>query len=66
MQTLQTILAALIVLAAMGWLIRKMTRKKDNLCGSCEGCNLPSQDEFKREQDRGGKGSPSHTPDNVS
>lgn len=66
MQTLQTILAALIVLAAAGWLIWKITRKKDNLCDSCAGCNLPALDKFKRKQDRAGKGNPSHTPDNVS
>lgn len=68
MQTLQMILVALIVLAAVAWLIWKMTRKKDNLCDSCEGCNLPSLDEFKRERgrDRGGKDTPSHTPDKPS
>jgi hypothetical protein len=68
MQTIQTILVAVIVLAAAGWLLWKMTRKKDNLCDSCEGCNLPSLDEFKRERerDRGGKGNPSRTPDKPS
>lgn len=66
MQTLQTILVALIVLAAAGWLARKMTKKKDAPCDSCEGCKLPSLDTFKRQQDRGGRGSPSHTPGNVS
>ena len=63
MQTLQTILAALIVLAAAGWLIWKMTRKKDALCDSCEGCNLPSLDEFRKVRDRAGKDNPSRTPD---
>lgn len=68
MQTLQTILVALIVLAAAAWLTWKMTRKKDNLCDSCEGCNPPSLDEFKREPEkgRGGKDNPARTPDKPS
>jgi hypothetical protein len=66
MQNIQTILVALIVMAAAVWLIWKTTRKKDNLCDSCEGCNLPTLDEFKRQQDRGGKDNPSHTPDKPS
>ena len=66
MQTFQTILVALIVLAAAAWLAWKMTRKKDDPCGSCEGCNLPSLDEFKREKGRGGKDSPSRTPGKPS
>ena len=66
MQTLQTVLVAMIVLAAAAGLVWKMTRKKDNPCDSCEGCNLPSLDEFKRARDRAGKDNPARTTDKTS
>ena len=58
--------AQLIVLAAATWLIWKMTRKKDTLCDSCDGRNLPSMGEFTRGRDRGAKDNPSHTPGKAS
>ncbi len=65
MQTLQTALAALLVLGAAAWLAWKMTRKKDTPCDS-EGCPLSSPDEFKRARDRGGKDNPGRTTDKPS
>ena len=68
MQTVQSLLTILIVITATGWLIWKLTRKKNTPCDSCEGCALPSLDKIKqaRGKDRGEKDNPSRTPDNVS